>query len=412
MTERNLIMNVLIYSEAKTREEVMNDNQFIIDKLTEVFPDKEIVTYYLPLNGTTVEKNATQFIRDFRFQVTKSENVETPEGKNVNLQYGNTFDYYFDECIIFTHVESPDYITALCEITGCGAATLVDTQNQKPAEFDASIHEISVDDFKASSIVYNVPDSTQEDYEALRQCFFGAHDHSGLYPHTIQFVNRMAYETLVRDYIIHIKDSFLEGALETLHTLPTYLLFDYSLLTNEEMEYFRGYNPTVQGFSIMDFIDSAPTKLSQRLIELTVAYDSKFGSIGCEIPRRCMHLAGYTENIEAILDHLSEKLDSIDKELVEYILINPSVDDYESIKSYVDNNTSLGITEARTTPKEYVQSLDLNEGDICVDYDASTPVLVQFSPGFRSSKFDEYILDRFTNMCMLMDSRKKGEDDE
>jgi sugar-specific transcriptional regulator TrmB len=162
----------------------------------------------------------------------------------------------------------------------------------------------------------------------------------------------------------------------------------------------------------MDFIDSAPTKLSQRLIELTVAYDSKFGSIGCEIPRRCMHLAGYTENIEAILDHLSEKLDSIDKELVEYILINPSVDDYESIKSYVDNNTSLGITEARTTPKEYVQSLDLNEGDICVDYDASTPVLVQFSPGFRSSKFDEYILDRFTNMCMLMDSRKKGEDDE
>ena len=151
-------MNVLIYSEAKSREEVMQDNQFIIDKLTEVFPDKEIITYYLPLNGTTVEKNATQFIRDFRFQVTKSENVKTPEGKNVNLQYGNTFDYYFDECIIFTHVESPDYITALCEITGCGAATLVDTHHQKPAEFDASIHEISVDDFKASSIVYNVPD--------------------------------------------------------------------------------------------------------------------------------------------------------------------------------------------------------------------------------------------------------------
>lgn len=405
-------MNVLIYSEAQTREEVMNDNQFIIDKLAEVFPDKEIITYYLPLNGTTVEKNVTQFIRDFRFQVSKTENVKTPEGKCVNLQYGNTFDYYHDDLIIFTHVNSPDYITALCEITGCGAATLIDAQNQKPAEFDASIHEISVDDFKASSIVYNVPDSSEEDYETLRKCFFDTYDHSGIYPCSVQFANRMAYETLIRDYIINIKDSFLEGALETLHTLPTYLLFDYSLLTNEEMEYFRDYNPKAQGFSIMDFIDSAPTKLSQRLVELTVAYDSKFGTIGCDIPRRCMHLAGYTENIDAILDHLSEKLDSIDKELVEYILINPSVDDYERIKAYVDNNTSLGITIARTTPKEYVQSLDLNGGDIGVDYDASTPVVVQFSTGFKSAKFDEYVLDRFTNLCMLMDARKKGEDED
>ena len=405
-------MNVLIYSEAKTREEVMEDNQFIIDKLASLFPNKEIITYYLPLNEKTIDNNVTQFIRNFRFHESKSENIETPDGKRVNLQYGNTFDYYTDECIIFTHVESPDYIASLCEITGCGAATLVDTQNQKPAEFDASIHEISVDDFKASSIVYNVPDSTQEDYETLRQCFFGTHDHSGLYPCTVQFANRMSYETLIRDYIIHIKDTFLEGALETLHTLPTYLLFDYSLLTNEEMEYFRDYNPKAQGFSIMDFIDSAPTKLSQRLVELTVAYDSKFGTIGCDIPRRCMHLAGYTENIDAILDHLSEKLDAIDKELVEYILINPSVDDYERIKAYVDNNTSLGITIARTTPKEYVQSLDLNGGDIDVGYDASTPVVVQFSPGFKPSKFDEYVLDRFTNMCMLMDARKKGEDED
>ena len=405
-------MNVLIYSEAKTREEVMEDNQFIIDKLASLFPNKEIITYYLPLNEKTIDNNVTQFIRNFRFHESKSENIETPDGKRVNLQYGNTFDYYTDECIIFTHVESPDYIASLCEITGCGAATLVDTQNQKPAEFDASIHEISVDDFKASSIVYNVPDSTQEDYETLRQCFFGTHDHSGLYPCTVQFANRMSYETLIRDYIIHIKDTFLEGALETLNTLPTYLLFDYSLLTNEELEYFNGYNPKAQGFSLMDFIDSAPTKLSQRLIELSAAFDSKFGSIGCDIPRRCMHLAGYTENIDAILDHLSEKLDAIDKELVEYILINPSVDDYERIKAYVDNNTSLGITIARTTPKEYVQSLDLNGGDIDVGYDASTPVVVQFSPGFKPSKFDEYVLDRFTNMCMLMDARKKGEDED
>lgn len=405
-------MNVLIYSEAKTREEVMEDNQFIIDKLASLFPNKEIITYYLPLNEKTIDNNVTQFIRNFRFHESKSENIETPDGKRVNLQYGNTFDYYTDDCIIFTHVKSPDYIASLCEITGCGAATLVDTQNQKPAEFDASIHEISVDDFKASSIVYNVPDSTQEDYETLRQCFFGTHDHSGLYPCTVQFANRMSYETLVRDYIIHIKDTFLEGALETLNTLPTYLLFDYSLLTNEELEYFNGYNPKAQGFSLMDFIDTAPTKLSQRLIELTVAYDSKFGSIGCDIPRRCMHLVGYTENIDAILDHLSENLDDIDKELVEYILINPSVDDYERIKTYVDNNTSLGITIARTTPKEYVQSLDLNGGDIDVGYDASTPVVVQFSPGFKPSKFDEYVLDRFTNMCMLMDARKKGEDED
>ena len=404
-------MNVLIYSEATTREEVMEDNQFIIDKLASLVPDREIITYYLPLNGATVDKNATQFIRDFRFHVSKSENIKTPDGKRTHLQYGNTFDYYTDDFIIFTHVNSPDYITALCEITGCGAATLVDVQHQKQAEFDASIHEISVDDFKASSIVYNVPDSTEEDYETLRKCFFGTYDHSGLYPNTIQFVNRMAYETLVRDYIIHIKDTFLEGALETLHTLPTYLLFDYSLLTNEELEYFQGYNPKANGFSLMDFIDSAPTKLSQRLIELSAAFDSKFGSIGCDIPRRCMHLVGYNENVDAILDHLSEKLDAIDKELVEYILINPSVDDYERIKTYVDNNTSLGITEARTTPKEYVQSLDLNSGEIGIGYDASTPVVVQFSPGFKPSKFDEYILDRFTNMCMLMDARKKGEDE-
>ena len=54
----------------------------------------------------------------------------------------------------------------------------------------------------------------------------------------------------------------------------------------------------------------------------------------------------------------------------------------------------------------------MNEGDIDIGYNASTPVLVQFSPGFRSSKFDEYILDRFTNMCMLMDARKKGEDED
>ena len=404
-------MNVLIYSEAKTREEVMENNQFIIDKLVAIFPDKEIITYYLPLNEKTIDNNVTQFIRNFRFHESKSENVETPDGKRVNLQYGNTFDYYFDDCIIFTHVESPDYIASLCEITGSGAATLVDVEHQKPAEFDASIHEISVDDFKASSIVYNVPDSTKEDYETLRQCFFGAHDHSGIYPNTIQFVNRMAYETLIRDYIIHIKDSFLEGALETLNTLPTYLFFDYSLLTNEELEYFHGYNPKAERFSIMDFIDEAPTKLSQRLIELTVAFDSKFGSIGCDIPRRCMHLAGYTENIDAILDHLSEKLDAIDKELVEYILINPSVDDYESIKTYVDNNTSLGITESRTTPKEYVQDLDLNEENIGIGYDASTPVVIQFSPGFKPSKFDDYLHDRFMNMCMLMDARKKGEDE-
>lgn len=404
-------MNVLIYSEAKTREEVMTDNQFIIDRLTELFPDKEIITYYLPLNEKTIDNNVTQFIRDFRFHVSKTENVETPDGKRVNLQYGNTFDYYTDDLIIFTHVKSPDYITSLCEITGCGAATLIDTQNQKPAEFDASIHEISVDDFQASSIVYNVPDSTKEDYETLRNCFFSTHDHSGIYPCTVQFANRLSYETLVRDYIIHIKERFLEGALETLNTLPTYLLFDYSLLTNEELEYFHSYNPKVQGFSLMDFIDSAPTKLSQRLIELSAAFDSKFGSIGCNIPRRVMHLVGYTENIiDDVLDHLSEKLDAIDKELVEYILINPSVDDYERIKSYVDNHTSFGITEARTTPKEYAQELGSFDGDI--GYNASTPVVVQFSPGFRPSKFDEYILDRFTNLCMLMDARKKGEDED
>lgn len=401
-------MNVLIYSEAQTRGEVMEDNQFIIDKLAALFPDKEIVTYYLPLNEKTIENDVTQFIRDFRFYESKTDNVETPDGKHMHLQYGKTFDYYYDDTIIFTHVKSPDYIASLSEITGCGAATLIDVENQKAAEFDVSIHEISVADLQASSIVYNVPGSTKEDYETLRDCFFRTHDHSGLYPNMREYKNRMSYDILVRDYIIHIRDSFLEGVPETLHTLPTYLFFDYSLLTNEELEYFQGYNPKAEGFSIMDFIDSAPTKLSQRLIELTVAYDSKYGSIGCSIPRKMMCLTGYVEDIDDALDHLLEKLDDVDKELVEYILINPSVDEYTQIKSYA-SDTSFGITEVRTTPEAYVQGF---EGlTIENNYDASTPVVIQFSPGYKPSEFDEYILDRFTNLCMLMDARKKGEDE-
>ena len=401
-------MNVLIYSEAETRAEVMEDNQFIIDKLMALFPDKEIVTYYLPLNEKTIENDVTQFIRDFRFYESKTDKVETPDGKHMSLQYGKTFDYYYDDAIIFTHVKSQDYIASLCEITGCGAATLIDVEHQKAAEFDVSIHEISVDDFQASSIVYNVPGSTKEDYETLRDCFFGTHDHSGLYPCSVQFANRMSYDMLVRDYIIHIKESFLEGVPETLHTLPTYLLFDYSLLTNEEFEYFQGYNPKSEDFSIMNFIDSAPTKLSQRLIELSVAYDSKFGSVGSHIPRKTMHLVGYPEDVESIMDHLTERLDDVDKELVEYILINPSVDDYTQIKSYVSEN-SFGITEVRTTPKEYVQGFETPT--IETNYDASTPIVIQFSPGYKPSEFDEYILDRFTNLCMLMDARKKGENE-
>lgn len=401
-------MNVLIYSEAETRGEVMEDNQFIIDKLMALFPDKEIVTYYLPLNEKTIENDVTQFIRDFRFYESKTDKVETPDGKHMHLQYGKTFDYYYDDAIIFTHVKSPDYIASLCEITGCGAATLIDVEHQKAAEFDVSIHEISVDDFQASSIVYNVPGSTKEDYETLRDCFFGTHDHSGLYPCSVQFANRMSYDMLVRDYIIHIKESFLEGVPETLHTLPTYLLFDYSLLTNEEFEYFQGYNPKSEDFSIMNFIDSAPTKLSQRLIELSVAYDSKFGSVGSHIPRKTMHLVGYPEDVEGIMDHLTERLDDVDKELVEYILINPSVDDYTQIKSYVSEN-SFGITEVRTTPKEFVQGFETPT--IETNYDASTPIVIQFSPGYKPSEFDEYILDRFTNLCMLLDARKKGENE-
>ena len=402
-------MNVLIYSEAETRAEVMEDSQFIIDKLTALFPDKEIVTYYLPINEKTIENDVTQFIRDFRFYVSKTDNVETPDGKHMDLQYGKTFDYYYDDAIIFTHVKSPDYIASLCEITGCGAATLIDLEHQKPAEFDISIHEISVDDFQASSIVYNVSGSTKEDYETLCKCFFGTHDHSGLYPNTVEFSNRLSYEILVRDYIIHIKDSFLEGVPETLHTLPTYLFFDYSLLTNEELEYFQGYNPKAENFSIMNFIDSAPTKLSQRLMELNVAYDSKFGSIGSQIPRKTMHLVGYFEDIDGMMSHLNERLDDIDRELVECILINPSVDDYTRIKSYVDNNTSLGVTEVRTTPEAYVQGF---EGPtIETNYDASTPIVIQLSPGYKPSEFDDYMIDRFTNLCMLMDARKKGEDE-
>lgn len=401
-------MNVLIYSEAKTRTEVMEDNQFIIDKLAALFPDKEIITYYLPLNEKTIDNDVTQFIRDFRFFVSKTDKVETPDGKHMDLQYGNTFDYYYDDTIIFTHVKNPDYIASLCEITGCGAATLIDLEHQKSAEFDVSIHEISVDDFQASSIVYNIPGSTKEDYETLRNCFFGTHDHSGLYPNTVQFANRASYETLVYDYIIHIKEGFLEGVPETLHTLPTYLFFDYSLLTNEEFEYFQGYNPKADGFSIMDFIDSAPTKLSQRLIELNVAYDSKFGSIGSHIPRKTMHLVGYPEYSDSVLEHLTERLDDVDRELVEYILINPSIDEYTQIKSYVRKN-SFGITEVRTTPKEYVQGFEGFSGE--TNYDASTPMVVQFSPGYKPSEFDEYVLDRFTNLCMLMDARKKGENE-
>lgn len=399
-------MNVLIYSEAKTRTEVMEDNQFIIDKLAALFPDKEIITYYLPLNEKTIENDVTQFIRDFRFYVSKTDKVETPDGKHMDLQYGKTFDYYYDDAIIFTHVKSPEYIASLCEITGCGAATLIDLEHQKSAEFDVSIHEISVDDFQASSIVYNIPGSTKEDYETLRKCFFGTHDHSGLYPNTVQFSNRASYETLVYDYIIQIKEGFLESVPETLHTLPTYLFFDYSLLTNEELEYFQGYNPKAEGFSIMDFIDSAPSKLSQRLMELNVAFDSKFGSIGSQIPRKTMHLVGYFEDIDGMMDHLNSNLDSVDKELVEYILINPSVNEYTRIKSYVGNSTSFGMTEMRTTPKEYVHGFS---GE--TNYDASTPMVVQFSPGYKPSEIDEYTLDRFTNLCMLMDARRKGEDE-
>lgn len=401
-------MNVLIYSEAETRAEVMEDNQFIIDKLMALFPDKEIVTYYLPLNEKTIENDVTQFIRDFRFYVSKTNNVETPDGKHMSLQYGETFDYYTDDCVIFTHVKSPDYIASLCEITGCGAATLVDVEHQKAAEFDISIHEISVDDFQASSIVYNVPSSTKEDYETLCKCFFGTHDHSGLYPNTIEFSNRLSYQTLVYDYIIHIKESFLEGVPETLHTLPTFLLFDYTLLTNEEFEYFQGYNPKEEGFSIMNFIDSAPTKLSQRLMELNAAYDSKFGSVGSSIPRKTMHLVGYPEDIDSIMDHLRERLDDVDKELVEYILINPSVDEYTQIKSYLSEN-SFGITEVRTTPEPYVQGFETPT--IETNYDASTPIMIQFFPGYKPAEFDEYMLDRFTNLCILMDARKKGEDE-
>ena len=63
----------------------------------------------------------------------------------------------------------------------------------------------------------------------------------------------------------------------------------------------------------------------------------------------------------------------------------------------------------RTTPEPYVQGF---EGlTIENNYDASTPVVIQFSPGYKPSEFDEYILDRFTNLCMLMDARKKGEDE-
>lgn len=401
-------MNVLIYSEAETRAEVMEDNQFIIDKLMSLFPDKEIITYYLPLNEKTIENDVTQFIRDFRFYVSKTDKVETPDGKHLDLQYGKTFDYYTDDCVIYTHVKSPDYIASLCEITGCGAATLVDVEHQKAAEFDISIHEISVDDFQASSIVYNVPSSTKEDYETLCNCFFGTHDHSGLYPCSVQFANRLSYQTLVYDYIIHIKESFLEGVPETLHTLPTFLLFDYTLLTNEEFEYFQGYNPKEEGFSIMNFIDSAPTKLSQRLMELNVAYDSKFGSVGSSIPRKTMRLVGYPEDVESIMDHLRERLDDVDRELVEYILINPSVDEYTQIKSYLSEN-SFGITEVRTTPEQYVQGFETPT--IETNYDASTPIVIQLSPGYKPSEFDEYILDRFTNLCILMDARKKGENE-
>lgn len=401
-------MNVLIYSEAETRAEVMEDNQFIIDKLMALFPDKEIVTYYLPLNEKTIANDVTQFIRDFRFYVNKTDKVETPDGKHMDLQYGKTFDYYYDDAIIFTHVKSPDYIASLSEITGCGAATLIDLEHQKAAEFDISIHEISVDDFQASSIVYNVPDSTKEDYETLSKCFFGTHDHSGIYPNTVQFLNRLSYEILVKDYIIHIKKSFLESVPETLHTLPTYLFFDYSLLTNEELEYFQGYNPKAENFSIMNFIDSAPTKLSQRLIELNVAYDSKFGSVGSSIPRKTMHLVGYPEDIESVMDHLTERLDNVDKELVEYMLINPSVDEYTQIKSYISDN-SFGITEVRTTPEQYVQGFE--DPTIETNYDASTPIVIQFSPGYKPSEFDDYMIDRFTNLSMLMDARKKGEDE-
>ena len=402
-------MNVLIYSEAETRAEVMEDSQFIIDKLTALFPDKEIVTYYLPLNEKTIENDVTQFIRDFRFYVSETSKVETPDGKRMDLQYGETFDYFYDDAIIFTHVKSPDYIASLCEITGCGAATLVDVEHQKPAEFDISIHEISVDDFQASSIVYNVPGSTKEDYETLRDRFFGTYDHSGIYPNTVQFSNRLSYEMLVRDYIIHIKDGFLEGVPETLHTLPTYLFFDYSLLSNDELEYFQSYNPKVENFSIMDFIDSAPTKISQRLMELNVAFDSKFGSIGSSIPRKTMHLVGYFEDIDGMMGHLNERLDDIDRELVEYILINPPVDDYTRIKSYVDNNTSLGMTEVRTTPKEYDPGFEGFSSK--ANYTASTPMMIQLSPGYKSSEFDEYMLDRFTNLCILMDARRKGENE-
>ena len=118
-----------------------------------------------------------------------------------------------------------------------------------------------------------------------------------------------------------------------------------------------------------------------------------------------MHLIGYFEDIDGMMDHLNSNLDDVDRQLVECILINPSVDEYTRIKSYVSKN-SFGMTELRTTPKEYVSGFG---GE--TDYDASTPMLVQFSPGYKPSEFDEYILDRFTNLCMLMDARTKGENE-